>query len=617
MPMKMIKNISIWALLALMVAAISCGGDDDDDPTPTPTPTEDTVSPVVTISAPADGAAISTIDATTTVTINFNATDNIELASVVVDFDGATILEVTSFTDFRNYVGTVDQADVADGSYTITVTATDQAGNTGTQSSTFTKETANPYTPLANEIFYMPFEGNYLELVSENAATVVGSPGFADSGYESENAYAGATDAFLTTGTSNIQSTVLTASFWYKIRLNDPEPDYGHRAGILVMAAEDTEGDGFPETQNLRTRGFRFFREGSAESQIFKLNFGTGDGEVWLDGGDFARLDPTLDEWHHFALVIGETTAAVYIDGGLVAENLEHAGMDITGADLLAIGSGGPRFNGWDHRSDHGTIDELRIFDKALTEAELESLTGLEFGEVEFNPDPGLTPVEGADAVEIMRMSFDTDFTTSGTVTPAVTTVGTPTVADGAYVGAPESYLTMPSADLLNDEFSASFWIKVDNTPDRAGLLVIGPEDTDNANFPDVQNLRTHGIRFFRENGGGDQRFKLNVGNGTADSWIDGGEFADIPSDVTDWRHVAFTVTGTTAQVYLNGILVAQNNGLTGLDWTGCDLVSFGSGAPRFSEWGHLADESMMDDLRIYQGVLTQAQVTALKEAGR
>jgi hypothetical protein len=61
---------------------------------------------------------------------------------------------------------------------------------------------------------------------------------------------------------------------------------------------------------------------------------------------------------------------------------------------------------------------------------------------------------------------------------------------------------------LVGNEFSASFWMKVNSTPDRAGVLVAGP--------PGI-NTRTQGFRFFRENAGGKQRFKLNVGNGTSD----------------------------------------------------------------------------------------------------
>jgi len=606
--MKVLKNVSILAMLAIMVAVASCKTEDEPEPEP-----EDTVNPTVTISSPENATTIETIDETTTVTIEYNAKDETELASVVVDFDGTQIQEVTTFPDFLNYDGTVDQTGVADGEHTVTVTVTDAGGNTATATSTFTKETANPYTPMADEVFYMPFEGNYADLVSETEASAVGSPGFAGEAQEGDDAYAGAIDSYLTFSGTGLQNTTMTASFYMKTILTDPEPDQGHRAGILVMGPEDTEN---PDAQNIRTSGFRFFREGNAESQIFKVNFGTGEGEVWLDGGDFARVDPTEDVWRHVAIVIDATTAALYLDGAKVAENTEHLGLSMTGCDLLSIGSGSPRFNGWGHLSDESYLDDLRIFSKALSEEELETLTGLEFGEPAWDPDPMLTPDDGADAVELMYFSFDTDFTATGTVTPTVTEVGTPTISDATYVGATDSYLTMDATGLMNDEFSASFWINLNATPDRAGILVIGPEDTENANYPDTQNLRTSGIRFFREAAGDNQRFKINVGNGTADSWVDGGLYSEIKAeDFGTWRHIAFTVSQTKAQVYMNGILVTSAD-MTGLDWTGCDIMSFGSGAPRFNEWNHLSEESLLDDLRVYEGVLTSAQVAALISGG-
>ena len=33
----------------------------------------------------------------------------------------------------------------------------------------------------------------------------------------------------------------------------------------------------------------------------------------------------------------------------------------------MSIGSGSPRFNEWGHNSDHSLIDELRIYNKALS----------------------------------------------------------------------------------------------------------------------------------------------------------------------------------------------------------------------------------------------------------
>jgi hypothetical protein len=36
------------------------------------------------------------------------------------------------------------------------------------------------------------------------------------------------------------------------------------------------------------------------------------------------------------------------------------------------------------------------------------------------------------------------------------------------------------------------------------------------------------------------------------------------------------------------------------------------SGAPRFMEWGHLSDQSFMDELRLFNKALTQSQVQAV-----
>ena len=606
--MKTLKRFSMIALMALFATAISCGEDDDPQKQE-----DDTENPVVSITKPADGSTVSTLDATTSITIQYQVSDDTELASVTVDFNGTQAAEVTSFVDFRNYQGEQVVSGVSDGNYTITVTATDKAGNTASATSTFTKATTVPYEPMANEVLYMAFDGNFVESVSEVEATVVGSPGFAGAGKVGADAYAGATGGYLSIPATDIAAAEMTVSLYMKVNAT---PD---RAGVLTMSPEDKENAEYPNVQNLRTSGFRFFREARGDNQIFKLNFGTGDSDVWLDGGDLATVDPTADEWHHFAFVIAATKAALYIDGALVAKNDDHIGMSLAGCDLLTIMSGVPRFTEWNHQSDLSYLDDLKIFNKAMTEAELTDLVGIQFGEPEFNPDPGLTPVDGADAEELLYMSFDTDFSVTG-LSVTTTTVGTPTVVDGgvsgkAYKGAVDSYLTLPADQLTNTEFSASFWIKVNNSPDRAGLLVLGPEDTQNADYPNVQNLRTSGFRFFRENASGDQRFKLNTGNGTADEWADGGEYADIPGDVTEWRHVAITMSATKSQVYLNGILVTSKD-LTGLDWTGCDLLSIGSGAPRFTEWGHKSDESMIDELRIYKGVLNPAQIASLKSIG-
>jgi hypothetical protein len=77
---------------------------------------------------------------------------------------------------------------------------------------------------------------------------------------------------------------------------------------------------------------------------------------------------------------------------------------------------------------------------------------------------------------------------------------------------------------------------------------------------------------------------------------------------------MAFTISGTECVVYINGVVVSQGT-FSGIDWTGCDILSIMSGAPRFTEWGHFSDLSLMDELRIFNKALTQTEVQTIMNA--
>jgi hypothetical protein len=352
---------------------------------------------------------------------------------------------------------------------------------------------------------------------------------------------------------------------------------------------------------NNRTSGFRFFRENAAGMQRFKLNVGNGTADSWFDGGAAADVDPTTGDWVHFAFTISGTEAVVYIDGQVVKQGA-FTGVDWTGCDVLSIMSGAPRFTGWNHLSDLSFMDELRLFDKALSQSEVQDIMGDEKG---YEPK-----YDG----EVFYMPFENNYKEQLTRAEA-TVVGTPGYAAGkvgqAYAGATDSYLTFPTEDLKNDAFSAVFWMKLDADPNRAGILVMGPEDVDNAGYPDVQNLRASGFRFFREDAGGLQRVKLNAGNGTADTWVDGGAAADVDPTTGNWVHYAFTISSTECKVFIDGVEVKQSD-FAGIDWTGCDVLSIMSGAPRFTEWNHKSDNSLMDELRLFNKALTQTEIQAI-----
>ena len=130
-----------------------------------------------------------------------------------------------------------------------------------------------------------------------------------------------------------------------------------------------------------------------------------------------------------------------------------------------------------------------------------------------------------------------------------------------------------------------------------------------------LQNNRKSGFRFFREGSATNQTFKLNVGNGTADSWFDGGAAASVnPANTTGWISLAFTISPTRCAVYINGQVVKEGD-FTGVDWTGCDILSIASGAPRFTEWGHKSDLSRIDELRLFNKALTKEEINTIVAA--
>ncbi|SHG21599.1 LamG-like jellyroll fold domain-containing protein [Flagellimonas flava] len=560
-------------------------------------PGADASAPQVTINYPLEGTTIKVLEAVTSITVDFEVTDDIEVASIQASIDGNQIAAMSDFLDYRRVlVDNVTYDNLADGNHTFNVSATDLDGKNTSVTVNFVKEPA--YVPLyAGEVLYMPFDGDYFDLVGLRPANQVGSPGFNGEGFVGLDSYAGASNSHLELASEGMLSDEFSAVFWYKV---NADPD---RAGVLVIGPPDTENAGFPETQNLRTNGFRFFRENAGGEQRFKLNVGTGAGEAWFDGGDAADL-PADAGWSHMAFTISQSRATVYINGEIVSQG-DFAGVDWTNCDLVSIMSGAPRFTGWGHLSDLSNMDELRMFNRELSQNEIQSIMATEAGGFvgSFEGEMFYMPFDG----DLTEKFLDIDASTVGTTGFA----GESVAGSDAYAGAADSYLTFPTNGLTTEEFSATMWYKINADPDRAGILVMGPPDMERAEYPDIQNLRTNGFRFFREAGGDGQIFKLNVGRGDGDSWFDGGATASIPSDTADWVHLAFTISNSECVVYIDGEVVAQGD-FTGVDWTGCDILSIGSGAPRFNQWNHLSDLSYLDELRLFSKALSQSEVQSV-----
>ena len=434
-----------------------------------------------------------------------------------------------------------------------------------------------PPPPADGLVFRMSFDGNFVEAQSEIAATAVGTPTFAP-GVEGQ-AFQGATDSYLTFNISDlvyVPTDELTVAFWYNL---NAAPD---RAGVLTFGARPYQ------PYHLR-EGLRIFREGSPTSQAIVTVIGTGDGYTWLRNNDTGSLNPNLADWVHITITITDGRANLFFDGHVVA-TATPSGLNLEGSDIISIGSGAPNFAVWNHLSDLSLIDELHIFNRVLSETEIARL---------MNVNP---PLEMGG--QVFFTPFNHNFRDIvGGLNPTVE--GTPALASGkvgqAFAGTVDSYLTFDIADILDEldnELTVAFWYNVNSTPDRAGIFT----------FAAASNDRTRGFRIFRE-GGTNMSVFVGTDNRDMGLW-------NAPLPLNEWVHVALVFDATTVTLYLDGEVIRSAGApyFMGADWTGSTIASIGSGAPYFTEWNHLSDLSLIDELRIFNRALSSAEIAEIIE---
>lgn len=357
--MKIFKNM----LLIVFAVFFATACNDGIDPITPVDPGEDKEAPVVILKNPTEDVIIPFTDVETDLDIEFEVTDDIEVASVVLSFDGNELGSYNDFKDYRRFLSTVMQEDVALGEHTVQLKATDLSGKETIESLTF--EVSNQYVAKYDgEFFYMPFEGGlYMDLLGGLEATVVGEPGFAAG--KIGQGYKGAENSYLTYPSTDIVTEMeFSATFWLKIDATDT------RSGVLSIGPVEPAGP------SDKPSGFGLIREGSATSQKFILLVGNGTNATWVNPGAPATIDPTSKtDWIHFAISISETEAVFYMDGVQVG-NAVFTGIDWAGVGNLSIMSGDPNFSGWNHKTERGQIDELRLFNKALTQEEVKTIMG-------------------------------------------------------------------------------------------------------------------------------------------------------------------------------------------------------------------------------------------------
>ncbi|MFI7066229.1 LamG-like jellyroll fold domain-containing protein [Kribbella sp. NPDC050124] len=202
-----------------------------------------------------------------------------------------------------------------------------------------------PGTPGADGIHFYPLDGSAEDAVGNNDATLVGGATFAP-GKNGEGVALNGSAQYVDTGAALLDTNGnYSAAAWVKLNKAD--------GAFQTVVSQDGERDS------------AFFLQYSGQDQRFAMSF---PGVRAL-----SPTKPNPDQWYHLTgvrdVVKGELK--LYVDGQLVATK-PACSLDATSTGNTVIGRA--KFGG--NQVDHldGTVDQVHVYDRALTDAEVRTL---------------------------------------------------------------------------------------------------------------------------------------------------------------------------------------------------------------------------------------------------
>jgi hypothetical protein len=181
----------------------------------------------------------------------------------------------------------------------------------------------------------------------------------------------------------------------------------------------------------------------------------------------------------------------------------------------------------------------------------------------------------------------------NGTVFGATWTPSGHTSSALSYI--PNSYVDMPnsaSLDIAGKGLTIEMWANITAGSSVDYVLMEKPWTATGQTYPYYQ----YGIEY---DANGARTLDFLFGD-TAGQSV--GPFSMLPQTGV-WTHLAFTYDGTTVKGYLDGVLKIQGPASTGIQARGVDLRVGVDGTY------HQGFNGKLDDLRIYNRALTQAEV--------
>ena len=406
-----------------------------------------------------------------------------------------------------------------------------------------------------------------------------------------------------------------TVSLWYKV--------YSYSTNLRTLVARDDNGD------NLGDILIYIRQTGGGTSN--KIAFETNNGTV--EDTRYSNVGTPLNKWVHVAVTCGPAGKYMYVDGVLQTDSAPSVTscLQNTGGEDMTIGGEGSAdpFN--------GSIDDVRIYNRALIANDVKALymnsarycenpNGVT-GQIEYNLNAHAPMYcDGGHWVElapdplskglIARWKFDETTGTSAADTlgnipgtwsgsAAVTSSAGMLASAFSFDGVDDAVdLGSPaSLDNLRGGMTASIWINPASLGEGSrGRLFDKASTTAGDDGWELFMFTSNVIR-------------LSVGCGGATIMDRDSANATVPNN--KWTHVLMTWDGTCnaagAKIYIDGVYSngASGNGAGSPDDDNAQDFLIGN-----ETGGTRTFNGNLDDARIYNRILSDAEITALYNDG-
>lgn len=398
----------------------------------------------------------------------------------------------------------------------------------------------------------VPFNGDYLDKsTSSNPIQEFGTVSYAEGfdGTPNSAAYFDGSSYLKINSAGSFNSlTEYTISFRAKVE------DYSTTEQVILAKVSPNRDYSIQYDRN------KYFGSNHTENTNSKLLFLNDPSES------------TINEWHTVSYVYSGTDLKLYVDCELV-KTIAATGVDTTGLSMT-IGSfenGGLKFTGW--------LDDLRIYDKALSEAELMPCSALGGHLVLDMPfEQEAKDYSKLNHTIVKNGTFGYDQGIDGITSSAI-------YFDGS------SYLNVSTGTLLNDlkAYTISFFAKVEDYSSTEQVIIAK-----------VSPNRDYSIQYDRN-----KYFGSNHTENEDSKLL----FLNDPntSSINEWHAVSYVYTGTELNLYVDCQLVKTTQS-TNVDSIGRSLTigAFENGALKYTGW--------LDNLKIYDIALTNVQISTMCE---